>query len=153
MIPTGKRNAATLQIRPKGHQLPHSLYRHCGYTSFLLSICYFIIKTHTQIYMVFFCLNISLCLVFNESSDVALHSFRINSRKQHMGWKRDREQKKGFCWIDLCEFLRPKFFFCSARSERELDWKYKGGFLFCLSLCLRHASIYFKIISSKLIMG
>ncbi|CAN7027641.1 unnamed protein product [Brassica oleracea var. botrytis] len=29
MIPTGKRNAATLQIRPKGHQLPHSLYRHC----------------------------------------------------------------------------------------------------------------------------
>lgn len=40
------------------------------------------------------------------------------------------------------------FFLFSARGERDLDWKYKGLFCFSESLCLRHASIYFKIFSS-----
>ena len=57
MIPTGERNAATLQIRPKGHQLPHPLYLHCGLSNLFLTLnlLFHHQDTHTQIYM-FFCL-------------------------------------------------------------------------------------------------
>lgn len=124
------------------------------YLFLALNLLFHHLDTHTQIYMyIYFCLNI-LCLVINESSDVSSHSFQrkdIILTEATYGMKKRLRAGKRFLLNWFCGLISwglSFFFLFSARGERDLDWKYKGLFCFSESLCLRHASIYFKIFSS-----